>query len=203
MIAAFDILGRYDTWTQEWHAATPTMSMPENDAKETLESAVQALHAANFELWHTEDDARAPRADDSAIACAKRKIDRTNQRRNDQMEHCDAFLLVELAAQHLPHPSAELHSETPGMMLDRLSILTLKRYHTLEEITRSNAPAGHADRNKERLNILERQRNDLARCLDQLWAAILQGQRRFNIYRQLKMYNDPALNPAVYKAIQQ
>ena len=49
-----------------------------------------------------------------------------------------------------------------------------------------------------RLEILTAQRNDLAACLDQLWAETLAGTRRFKLYRQLKMYNDPALNPAVY-----
>jgi hypothetical protein len=114
------------------------------------------------------------------------------------MEACDALLLRVLADQRLPNPRAELHSETPGLMLDRLSILTLKRYHTLEEIDRPNAPAGHAERNRERLAILDRQRADLADCLDRLWASVLHGERRFVLYRQLKMYNDPTLNPALY-----
>jgi hypothetical protein len=85
-------------------------------------------------------------------------------------------------------------------MIDRLSILALKIYHTREEAERAGAPEGHAERNLERLAILEEQRRDLSACLDALWRETLEGTRRFKLYRQLKMYNDPALNPAVYRA---
>ena len=84
------------------------------------------------------------------------------------------------------------------MIIDRLSILSLKIYHTREETERAGAPPGHAERNLDRLAILELQRADLANCLDQLWRETLHGDRRFKIYRQLKMYNDPSLNPAIY-----
>jgi hypothetical protein len=101
----------------------------------------------------------------------------------------------------LPNPDAPLHSESPGLIIDRLSILGLKIYHTREEAERAEAPAGHAERNRERLAILEEQRADLAHCLDQLWRDTLAGTRRFKLYRQLKMYNDPSLNPAVYRKL--
>ena len=84
-------------------------------------------------------------------------------------------------------------------MIDRLSILALKIYHTREEADRSGAPDGHSERNRDRLAILEEQRADLAACLDALWRETLAGARRFKLYRQLKMYNDPSLNPAIYR----
>jgi hypothetical protein len=107
-------------------------------------------------------------------------------------------LLAWLEPKELPNPAAELNSESPGLMIDRLSILALKIYHTREEAERAGAPAGHAARNLERLKILEEQRQDLAGCLEALWRETLSGTRRFKLYRQLKMYNDPSLNPAIY-----
>jgi hypothetical protein len=101
----------------------------------------------------------------------------------------------------LLNPEAELHSESPGLIIDRLSIMALKIYHTREEAQRTDAPPGHAERNHDRLIILEEQRADLAGCLDQLWRETLKGTRRFKIYRQLKMYNDPSLNPAIYRKV--
>ena len=80
-------------------------------------------HLANFELWHAEDAARTPEASDHDIARIKRFIDRANQRRNDLTEQCDVLLLEFLSRQNLPAPGAELHSESPGLILDRLSIL--------------------------------------------------------------------------------
>jgi hypothetical protein len=128
-------------------------------------------------------------------------VDATNQRRNDLAEQLDRILLDWLASRSLPNPDAPLHSESPGLMIDRLSILALKIYHTREEAERADAPAGHAERNRERLAILEEQRADLAGCLDSLWRETLAGTRRFKLYRQLKMYNDPDLNPAVYRKL--
>jgi hypothetical protein len=187
------VLELYDAWTARWHGS-PNAA----EAEGPLAAALEGLHRANFELWHEEDKARDVHAADAAIAAAKRTIDTINQRRNDRMERCDALLLEELSAKNLPNPQAELHSETPGLMLDRLSILTLKRYHTLEEIERASAPLGHRERNLQRLAILEAQRNDLAGCLDRLWQRVLNGESRFQMYRQLKMYNDPDLNPVLY-----
>lgn len=165
---------------------------------DVLDRLVAQQHLANFELWHAEDAARAPQASDQELARIKRFIDKTNQRRNDLAEQCDALLLDALAPQGLPAPGAELHSESPGLMIDRLSILSLKLFHTREEMGRAGAPARHAEANQERLQILTEQQHDLACALDLLWQQVLAGQRRFKIYRQLKMYNDPTLNPAVY-----
>jgi Protein of unknown function (DUF4254) len=177
-------------WHQEVPAVPPSLS--------GFERTVAEQHLANFELWHAEDTARTPSASDQELAQVKRFIDRANQRRNDLSEQCDVFLLNFLSQHNLPAPGAELHSESPGLILDRLSILSLKLFHTREEIDRPGAPTGHGERNLQRLEILVEQRDDLAGALDRLWQQVLDRQRRFKLYRQLKMYNDPALNPAVY-----
>jgi hypothetical protein len=198
--SAHEIAALHNRATQAWHETVESCvpvaeSLP--DAQPFL-TTVLAQHRANFDLWHTEDRARAPRATDHDIAEVKRAIDGFNQLRNDLAERCDTFLLEHLAARGLPNPDGELHSESPGLIIDRLSILALKIFHTQEEIDRPSAPAGHAARNRERLALLDEQRSNLIGCLDRLWAEVLTGSRRFKIYRQLKMYNDPTLNPAIY-----
>jgi hypothetical protein len=189
-----EITSLHDRCTAAWHveAAAVPFSLA------GFERAVAEQHLANFELWHAEDAARSPGATDQDIARVKRLIDSVNQRRNDLTEQCDRLLLDFLNRQNLPADGAELHSESPGMILDRLSILSLKVFHTREEIDRPKAPPGHSGRNRERLGILVEQRDDLASSLDRLWEQVLNRQRGFKLYRQLKMYNDPALNPAVY-----
>jgi hypothetical protein len=192
--SAVEIVRLHDQATALWHQNPGAIS----SANSTLYETVLAQHRANFDLWHTEDRARAPHATDADIAAVKHAIDRFNQTRNDLAEQCDTMLLEALRPTNLPNPAADLNSESPGLMIDRLSILDLKIFHTEEEIDRPNAPPGHTDRNRQRLALLEEQRNDLVHCLDQLWTDVLAGKRRFKIYRQLKMYNDPTLNPAIY-----
>src|SRR4051794_17646777 len=194
MLSADQIAGLHDQLTQSWHTS-PGSPDYQPDAWLAL---VGRQHRANFDLWHTEDEARTPGASDARIADVKRRVDRTNQLRNDLAEELDRTLLDWLAAQKLPLEKAALNSESPGLIIDRLSILALKIYHTREEAERPGAPPGHAERNRDRLAILDEQRADLARCLDALWVDTLAGSRRFKLYRQLKMYNDPTLNPAIY-----
>ncbi len=109
------------------------------------------------------------------------------------------LLLDFLNRQNLPAAGAELHSESPGLILDRLSILSLKLFHTREEIDRPGAPNGHAERNQERLRILTEQRETWPHRSTGCGSKSSMAERSFKLYRQLKMYNDPALNPAVYR----
>lgn len=201
MLSASAIVKQQDWETLTWHQSTPGVALPEaaaDAAEADWLRLVSGQHRANFELWHIEDEARVPAASDHEIASVKRRIDPVNQRRNDLAEGLDLALLGWLGPRGLPNPAAALHSETPGLMIDRLSILALKIFHTREEAERRDAPAGHAERNRARLAILTEQRADLAACLDALWRDILNGTRRFKLYLQMKMYNDPSLNPAVY-----
>ncbi len=195
-LSSSQVTSLQDHCTAAWHLGSPAVS----PALLGFERTVAEQHLANFELWHAEDSARTPEASDHDIAAIKHFIDRANQRRNDLTEQCDVFLLNFLSQHDLPAPGAELHSESPGLILDRLSILSLKLFHTREEIDRPEAPQGHSERNLQRLRILVEQREDLAGSLDRLWQQVMGRQRRFKLYRQLKMYNDPALNPAVYSA---
>ncbi len=190
--AALQAAALQDRASALWHDGKDVQPVGE------LEQLVLAQHRANYELWHLEDQARAEHGSDAAVARAKRAVDRVNQRRNDLAEACDRYLLASLAPLGLPKEGAELHSESPGLMIDRLSILALKIFHTREEIGRGNAPMGHAERNRDRLAVLLEQQSDLDLLLGRLWMRVLSGECRFKLYRQLKMYNDPELNPAIY-----
>lgn len=189
MLIASQIAALQATATAQWHADGKDPLAPSE-----LERLVLDQHRANFDLWHREDAARDPLAGDQAIAAVKRAIDTLNQRRNDLVERIDTLLLA--AVQQNPH--APLHSETPGLIIDRLSILALKLFHTQEEATRTDASEAHRTRNRDRLALLQEQRADLTSCLGELWSDVTQGKRRFKLYRQLKMYNDPTLNPVLY-----
>jgi hypothetical protein len=188
MLDASYILELHDQFTAHGHDP----SSPAPVASSPFAQLVLDQHRANYDLWHREDEARDPHASDATIVQVKHDIDRLNQRRNDLAEQIDIALL-----QASPnHPSAPLHSESPGLIIDRLSILALKIFHTGEQLHRSTPE--HQQRNQSRLLVLNEQRTDLAACLDALWSDVLAGRRRFKLYRQLKMYNDPTLNPVLY-----
>ncbi len=155
--SAVELVERQDEYTAAWHQGTT--AVPTSLA--ALELAVAEQHLTNFELWNAEDCARAPGASNEDLARIKRFIDSTNQRRNDLTERLDALLLAFLAQRNLPKQNAELHSESPGLIIDRLSILSLKIFHTQQEIDRGTAGSRRdtARRNRQRLLILEEQRN--------------------------------------------
>jgi hypothetical protein len=201
MLQALQITRLHGEAIARWHQSEPwpdpalLQSLGQQPAAELIET-ILGNHRANFDLWHEEDKAREPGASDATITEVKHNIDRLNQRRNDLVEAMDRILLAAAGEQN---DDAPLHSETPGLILDRLSILALKIYHTAEEVDRESATETHRERNRARLTLLVEQRSDLAGCLDALWDDVLHRRRRFKLYRQMKMYNDPELNPAIYK----
>ncbi|HEX7055243.1 MAG TPA: DUF4254 domain-containing protein [Burkholderiales bacterium] len=169
------------------------------DAHGALWQAIAENHRRNGELWDQEDLARRPNVPDSEIAGNKRAIDRLNQQRNDAIERIDELLLGALAAVER-RPGARQSSETAGAMIDRLSILSLKIRHMRLQTRRSDVDAEHIRACQAKLERLIEQRVDLAACFDRLIDEAQRGESFFKVYRQFKMYNDPALNPAIYGA---
>ncbi len=195
MLDAVEITRLHDQATLRWHQDAAWPGPSSAAPPHAFLGLVLAHHRANFDLWHEEDKAREPEVSDASIVAVKHAIDAFNQTRNDLVESIDRALLAAAGDQN---PAAPLHSETPGLIVDRLSILALKLYHTAEETRRPSASEAHHQKNFARLDLLNQQRSDLAACLDALWTDVLAGRRRFKLYRQLKMYNDPDLNPAIY-----
>ena len=183
-----------DRSVERWHAGPIVHDEP---APPLLKASL--IHGHNFELWHQEDEARAVGVDDAVIGQVKRRIDPLNQNRNDAIEALDELLLEELAARNVvAGAGARLHSETVGSIVDKLSILTLKIYHMREETLREDAEQAHREQCRGRLAILGEQRSDLAGALAELLDDLFAGHKRFKVYRQMKMYNDPSLNPVLY-----
>jgi Protein of unknown function (DUF4254) len=160
-------------------------------------SYIERNHRYNCRLWTEEDQARRRDVPDAAIAANKRSIDGFNQQRNDAIEKIDEALLALLPE---GGEQARLNSETAGAMVDRLSILALKVFHMRIQTERRDAGKEHLETSRGRLARLAGQRADLAGCFDALLADCLAGRARFKVYRQFKMYNDPAFNPYLYGA---
>lgn len=149
--------------------------------------------------WHMEDVVRNPEIDPKEGLYWKRRIDKQNQVRTDNVEYIDSYYLQKFAA-IVPLATARLNTESPAWALDRLSILALKIYHMAEETKRTDVSNTHIDSCQQKLDILLEQRKDLSQSIDELLEDIANGRKRMKVYKQMKMYNDPNLNPVLYGA---
>lgn len=147
--------------------------------------------------WHMEDVVRNPAIDPVEGLQWKRRIDASNQERTDVVEYIDSYFLEEFK-DIVPAENAKINSESPAWVIDRLSILALKVYHMREETQRTNASAEHLKNCTDKLNILLNQQTDLSGSLDDLITDIKSGAKYMKVYKQMKMYNDPSLNPVLY-----
>ena len=147
--------------------------------------------------WHLEDLIRDPDIDPAAALTLKRRIDKSNQDRTDLVEMIDEYYW-QLFQQVKPQPKATLNTESPAWAIDRLSILQLKIYHMKVEVERANVSEAHKAKCQAKLEVLLEQNTDLSTAISQLLEAYQRGEKVMKVYKQMKMYNDPALNPVLY-----
>lgn len=152
--------------------------------------------------WHFEDIIRDPHIDPTEALALKRRIDRSNQDRTDLVEQIDSYFRQQYSEVN-PLPDARLNTESPAWAIDRLSILALKIYHMREQVERPEATHEHRNKCNAKLNVLLEQQKDLTLAIDQLLEDIAEGRKYMKVYRQMKMYNDPATNPVLYKQKEQ
>ena len=189
---------------ERWHREPVDNPFENGGVVESLMATVCQQHQFNYLLWHEEDIARSREVTDAQIANVKRNIDRFNQARNDWIEKLDDWITNDLSQRHiLSAPEAKLNTETPGSAMDRLSIMSLRIYHLEEQLTRGDIDDAHREKVHSRLAICRVQHGDLSNSLQELIDDIYSGTKRHRTYRQLKMYNDPSLNPYLYSKVLQ
>ena len=147
--------------------------------------------------WHLEDIIRNPAIDPQEALLLKRRIDHSNQDRTDLVELIDSFFL-EQYSDVKPLSGATINTESPAWAIDRLSILMLKIYHMQQEVDRATADVAHKKECAKKLAVLLEQQKDLSTAIDQLLEDIRAGRKYMKVYKQMKMYNDPSLNPVLY-----
>jgi hypothetical protein len=147
--------------------------------------------------WHLEDLIRDPNIDPVEALALKRRIDKSNQDRTDIVEMIDGYFLM-LFQRVEPQPNATLNTESPAWAIDRLSILQLKIYHMKAEVERNDVSEEHKAKCQAKLDVLLEQNTDLCTAIDQLMECYKKGEKVMKVYKQMKMYNDPALNPVLY-----
>ncbi len=147
--------------------------------------------------WHFEDIIRDPNIDPVEALTLKRRIDKSNQDRTDLVELIDSYFLDQYK-DVIVQDHATINTESPAWAIDRLSILALKIYHMEREVERTDVTPEHHEQCEKKLAILLEQKKDLSTAIDQLLGDIQEGKKYMKVYKQMKMYNDPALNPVLY-----
>ena len=147
--------------------------------------------------WHFEDIIRDPNINPVEALTLKRRIDKSNQDRTDLVETIDSYFYTKYHETPVL-PNATINTESPAWAVDRLSILALKIYHMREQAERTDATAEHRAACQKKLDVLLEQQVDLSTAIDQLLADIEAGRKWMKVYKQMKMYNDPATNPVLY-----
>ncbi|MFK7048451.1 MULTISPECIES: DUF4254 domain-containing protein [Flavobacterium] len=166
--------------------------------KGSIEHLLYAKNWVDTVQWHYEDIIRDPHIDPVEALDLKRKIDASNQVRTDMVEYIDSYFLKKYAVIEVKS-NARINTESPAWAIDRLSILALKIYHMNEEATRLTATEEHRAKCQEKLNVLLEQKNDMFISISQLIEDIENGDKYMKVYKQMKMYNDEALNPVLYQ----
>lgn len=147
--------------------------------------------------WHLEDIIRDPEINPTEALKIKRRIDRSNQERTDLVELIDSYFLDKYKDVKVKE-DAIINTESPAWAIDRLSILALKIYHMRKEVERKDTTPEHHAQCQKKLDVLLEQQVDLSTAIDQLIADIEAGRKYMKVYKQMKMYNDPSLNPVLY-----
>ncbi len=193
MIDVAEVLALHESTVALWH------QQPIANTYVGWLNLVCQQHIFNFELWHQEDIARSPSVTDAQIATVKRAIDRLNQARNDHIEKLDDWITAQLDTRGIvAPPDARQNTETPGSAIDRLSIMALRLFHYEEQLQRDDVDDEHTQKMHVRIGLCRAQKSDLSQSLRELLEDIIAGRKRHKTYRQMKMYNDPSLNPYLY-----
>jgi hypothetical protein len=198
MLSATQCYKIFDQSIQDYHVHDHVDTPIHNPyPAESFEFLLYAKNWIDTVQWHLEDIIRLPDINPTEGIQIKRRIDKSNQDRTDMVEKVDDYFLEQFK-NVVPQPGARINSETPAWLLDRMSILMLKIYHMKEQTERKDASAEHIAKTQAKLAVLMEQKTDMQLAFDELMEDIGKGNRRFKVYRQMKMYNDASLNPMLY-----
>ncbi len=182
----------------QYHITDHVDSLLQNPyAISTLEHLLYKKNWIDTVQWHLEDIIRDPNINADLALQIKRRIDISNQERTDIVEYIDVYFLEKYKNISFDL-NATMNTESPAWAIDRLSILALKIYHMQEETNRKDATQSHMDTCKKKLGVLLEQQKDLSIAIDTLLKEIEEGKKYMKVYKQMKMYNDPTLNPILY-----
>ncbi|MDR2232925.1 MAG: DUF4254 domain-containing protein [Tannerella sp.] len=192
-------IGIFEQATNDYHLKDDVDAAVNNPYEaQSIEFYIYMKNWIDAVQWHLEDIIRDPEITPEHAIAIKRRIDKSNQDRTDLVEMIDSYFLEKYKQVEISR-NATINTESPAWAIDRLSILVLKIYHMQQEVNRADADDAHRHSCEQKLSVLREQQKDLSTALDQLLDDIALGRKYMKVYKQMKMYNDPSLNPILYK----
>lgn len=159
----------------------------ENDYENEIKKLIHSLIKINKTLWDFEDSARLSELGDKHVAEAKKNIDANNQLRNNLIREIDMYLYKFL---RITSGNPEnFYSESPGMILDRLSIIFIKHSvvkKIISVITEDDLRSEYLEKEK----ILQGQIKNIGNFLDRYMQKLENKEVFFEIQEPVKIYND-------------
>ncbi|MBQ0007778.1 MAG: DUF4254 domain-containing protein [bacterium] len=188
----------FDKAVKDYHLTDNVDSKMPNPYKQgSIEYDLYTKNWIDTVQWHLEDIIRDTKIDPVQALALKRRIDHSNQDRTDLVERIDSYF-YEMYSQVKPSDGAKINTESPAWAIDRLSILHVKLYHMKVEVDRKDVTPEHHEKCAKKLAVLQEQFSDLTSAINDLLNDYQTGNKVMKVYKQMKMYNDPELNPVLY-----
>ncbi|WP_147821884.1 DUF4254 domain-containing protein [Salidesulfovibrio onnuriiensis] len=187
----------------DWHFGEPVYENPDEcpalEGIAGLRELSARLHWVNFRMWHLEDRARRRDVPEKVIAECKYAYDKLNTVRNGLAEAIDVCLLG-MVCPLLPESAEDRYNtETVGCVLDRLSVMALRVFHMREQARRKDAGEDHTNTCSDLCEEVQARHDRLVRSLMELIDEYAEGRKKPEVHQYFKMYNDPEMNPELYK----
>ena len=199
MLKADEMMAIFNLAIEDYHKKDDVDQEIQNPfPKDSMQEMLYAKNWIDTVQWHLEDIIRDPNIKADKALEIKRRIDASNQERTDMVEQIDDAILALYEGVKL-QSYARINTESPAWAIDRLSILALKIYHMQIEADRMDIAEDLKAKNQHKYSVLQVQEEDLSTAVNQLLDDLATGKRMAKVYRQMKMYNDPELNPVLYQ----
>lgn len=179
------LVGRARERVKEWERLLPAGPLSAQRIGDLLDWLL--LH--NLKLWQLEDRVRHEGLPDGEVVHTKRLIDLENQARNERVEQIDRAIVERLTRRGVvPGADAPLHTESPGLILDRLSILVLRTHMLARRAASPSAPPAQVDEANRKHHAAMEQLRALCEAAGPTFAEFFSGRRRFFVTRMTKQY---------------
>ena len=175
---------------QKWHETSP------ENSHEGVFARICQQHQSNFILWHPLNG----RSAGSNVADVRLTIDDYTQQRDQWIEQVDQSFVELFAAMGIePAESARMNTETPGGVIDRLSILSLRVYQLSQQLDSTALDPVELENVRQNLARCRALQRALSQSLVELLEDLLNGRKVLKTYRQMKVSGEPVGNPYLYK----